>query len=41
VSKTFEVNAVLESTRHSGKMTTDGGSSDSYYEKGTQPTLNL
>jgi len=41
VSDTFEINAVLESTRHSGKMGTDGGNSSSYYEKGTEPGLDL
>ena len=41
VSDTFEINAVLESQRHSGKMTTDGGLQDSYYEKGTEPGLDL
>lgn len=40
-STTFEVNAVLESTRHSGKMGNDGGNSSSYYEKGNDPGLNL
>mgnify|MGYP001581384154 CR=1 FL=1 len=40
-SSTFEVNGVLESTRHTGKMGTDGGSSASFYEKGTDPGLNL
>lgn len=40
-SSTFEIDGVLESDRHSGKMATDGGDSDSYYEKGTDPGLNL
>jgi len=41
VSSTFEVNAVLESTRHVGKMGTDGGDSSAHYEKGTKPGLDL
>jgi len=40
-SSTFEVDAVLESARHSGKMSNDGGSSASYYEKGNDPGLDL
>jgi len=40
-NKTFEVDAVLESTKYSGKMTTDGGSSASFYEIGTDPGLDL
>jgi prepilin-type N-terminal cleavage/methylation domain-containing protein len=41
VTDTFEVDAVLESTRHSGKMATDGGDDDNFYEKGTEPGLDL
>jgi len=40
-SSTFEVDGILESDRHSGKMTTDGGNNPSFYEKGTDPALNL
>jgi hypothetical protein len=38
---TFELNAVLESTRYSPKMTTDGGNSNTAYEIGTDPGLDL
>lgn len=40
-STTFEIDGVLESDRHKGKMATDGGNNDSFYEKGTDPGLNL
>ncbi len=40
-NKTFELNGVLESTKYSGLMTTDGGNSASYYEIGTDPGLDL
>ena len=40
-SSTFELDAVLESERHLGKMSSDGGNSGSYYEKGTDPALDL
>jgi len=39
-SSTFEINAVLESARHSPKMGTDGGNSPNHYEKGTEPGLD-
>ena len=41
VGDTFELNAVLESQRHIGKMTTDGGPQNNYYEKGTEPGLDF
>ena len=40
-SSTFEIDAKLESTKYSGKMTTDGGSDTAYYEVGNDPGLNL
>lgn len=49
-NKTFELNARLESQKHRGKMTTDGGDDNTcstwieescYYEVGTDPALNL
>ena len=40
-STTFEIDAKLESTKYSGKMTTDGGDDDLYYEVGNDPGLNL
>jgi prepilin-type N-terminal cleavage/methylation domain-containing protein len=39
--KTFELNAVLESVRYSPKMATDGGPTDTVYEIGTDPGLDL
>jgi len=50
VTNTFEVNGRLESERHRGKMTTDGGDKTTcvdylettcYYEKGTEPGLDF
>lgn len=38
---TFELDAVLESTKYSPMMSTDGGNSDSYYEVGTDSGLDL
>ena len=40
-AKTFELNAVLESTKYSSLMTTDGGNSATTYEMGTDPDLDL
>ena len=51
-AKTFELNARLESVKHRGKMTIDGGEDsacaggvytgeDCYYETGNDPGLNL
>ncbi|MBI2506831.1 MAG: type II secretion system protein [Candidatus Colwellbacteria bacterium] len=49
-NKTFELNARLESQKHRGKMTTDGGNQSTcstwteatcYYEIGSDPGLNL
>lgn len=41
VGNTFELDARLESTKHSGKMGTDGGSNVNFYEVGTDPSLDL
>jgi len=38
---TFEIDTILESTKYSGLMSTDGGNSTSYYEVGTDPGLDL
>ena len=40
-ANTFELDARLESSKYSGKMTTDGGSSADFYEIGTDPGLDL
>ena len=39
--KTFELDAKLESTKYSVRMTTDGGSDATYYEVGNDPGLDL
>lgn len=41
VNDVWELNAVLESTKHSGDMTSDGGDDASWYEVGTDPGLDL
>ncbi len=40
-SLTFEINAVLESTKFGPKMLSDGGNSDTLYEVGSYPGLSL
>jgi prepilin-type N-terminal cleavage/methylation domain-containing protein len=39
--KTIELNAILESTKYSPMMQSDGGNCPNVYEVGTQPGLNL
>ena len=38
---TIEIDAVLESTKYIPMMSTDGGNNNSYYETGTDPSLDL
>ena len=40
-AKTIELNAILESTKYSSMMQSDGGNCANVYEVGTQPGLNL
>lgn len=37
--RTFELDTILESTKHAGKMTTDGGNNPNFYELGTNVGL--
>lgn len=39
--KTLEINTILESTKYSPLMSSDGGNSTSYYEVGSEPGLDL
>ncbi len=41
VNKYYELDSVLESSKYSGRMSTDGGSSTSTYEVGNAPGLAL
>ncbi len=40
-NKTFELDVVLESAKYIPQMSSDGGNSASFYEAGTDPSLDL